>query len=59
MFIREVKKVNGEFANEPIATYPNIGQYWPHTEQQFDQYQHTYNDSKDKMTDCAWLLAKK
>ncbi len=59
MFIREVRSVDGELANVPIATYHDIGQYWPYTEAEFSAFAHTYNDSKDKLTDCAWLLAKK
>lgn len=59
MYIREVQKVDGQLANVPIATYKNVGQYWPYTEAEFEAFQHTYNDSKDKLTDCAWLLAKK
>ena len=59
MYIREVDKVDGQLANVPIATYHDIDQYWPYTEAEFDAFKHTYNDSKDKLTDCAWLLAKK
>ncbi|HUK58035.1 MAG TPA: ABC transporter substrate-binding protein [Stellaceae bacterium] len=59
MYIREVQKVGAELGNVPIATYHDIGQYWPYSETEFQSFAHTYNDSKDKLTDCAWLLAKK
>ena len=57
--ISEIAEVGGEYGNVPIATYHDIGQYWPYTEAEFRSFAHTYNDSKDKLTDCAWLLAKK
>jgi branched-chain amino acid transport system substrate-binding protein len=59
IYIREVEKVDGQLTNVPIATYQKVDQYWPYTEAQFNDFAHTYNDSKDKMTDCSWLLAKK
>jgi branched-chain amino acid transport system substrate-binding protein len=59
MYIREVEKVDGQYANVPIATYRGIDQFWPYSEAEFLSFKHTYNDSKGHMTDCAWLLAKK
>jgi branched-chain amino acid transport system substrate-binding protein len=59
MYIREVEKVDGQLANVPIATYHDVDQFWPYTEAEFLSFKHTYNDSKDKLTDCGWLLAKK
>jgi len=59
MYVREVKKVDGQLANVPIATYHAIDQYWPYTEAELESFKHTYNDSKEKLTDCSWLMAKK
>ncbi|MGH7087854.1 MAG: ABC transporter substrate-binding protein [Stellaceae bacterium] len=59
MYIREVEKVGDGYGNVPIATYTNIDQFWPYTEAEFRSFKNSYTDSKDKLTDCAWLLAKK
>jgi branched-chain amino acid transport system substrate-binding protein len=59
MYIRRVEMVNGEAANVPIATYKNIDQFWPYSEAQFTAFRYTYKDSKNSLTDCARLLAKK
>lgn len=58
-YVREVEKVHGQLANVPIATYPHIDQFWPYTEVEFQSFKHSYHDSKNKLTDRAWLLAKK
>jgi branched-chain amino acid transport system substrate-binding protein len=59
MYIREVKKVDGQLANVPIATYPNIDQFWPYTPAEFESFKYTYKNSKNELTDCSRLLAKK
>ncbi len=59
MYIREVQKVDGQPANVPIATYRNIDQFWPYTAAEFESFKYTYKDSKNELTDCARLLAKK
>jgi branched-chain amino acid transport system substrate-binding protein len=59
MYIRKVEKVNGQLANVPIATYKNIDQFWPYTAAEFESFKYTYKDSKNSLTDCARLLAKK
>jgi len=59
MYIRQVEKADSQLANVPIASYSNIDQFWPFTEAEFLSFKHTYNDSKDSLTDCARLLATK
>ncbi len=59
MYIRQVEKVDGQPANVPIATYKNIDQFWPYTAAQFASFKYTYKGSKDSLTDCARLLARK
>jgi len=59
MYIREVEKVDGKLGNVPVATYQHVGQFWPYTEAEFASFVHTYKDSKDQLTDCSRLLAKK
>jgi hypothetical protein len=59
MYIREVKKLNGQLANVPIASYPNVDQFWPYSEAEFEGFKYTYKDSKNALTDCTRLLAKK
>jgi branched-chain amino acid transport system substrate-binding protein len=59
MYIREVEKVDGGLGNVPIATYKDMDQYWPYTEAEYLSFKHDYKDSKDKITDCATVLAKK
>ncbi|MGH6672252.1 MAG: ABC transporter substrate-binding protein [Xanthobacteraceae bacterium] len=59
MYIRQVQMVDGRPANVPIASYKNVGQFWPYTAAEFESFKHTYKDSKSSLTDCARLLAKK
>jgi branched-chain amino acid transport system substrate-binding protein len=59
MYIRQVEMVNGQPENVPIASYPNVDQFWPYTEAQFESFKHTYKDSKNSLTDCTRLLATK
>jgi hypothetical protein len=59
MYIRQVEKVDGQLANVPIATYKNIDQFWPYTAAEFASFRYTYKDSKNSLTDCVRLLAKK
>ena len=59
MYIREVQKVDGQPANVPIASFKNVDQFWPYTEAEFESFKYTYKDSKNSLTDCARLLAKK
>ncbi|HUZ73049.1 MAG TPA: ABC transporter substrate-binding protein [Stellaceae bacterium] len=59
MYIREVQKVDGELANVPIASYPNVDQFWPFTPADFEQFKYSWKDEKGSLTDCAKLLAKK
>lgn len=59
MYIREVEMVNGQPANVPIASYPNVDQFWPYSEAEFESFKYTYKDSKNSLTDCTRLLAKK
>ena len=59
MYIREVQKVDGQPANVPIASYANVDQFWPYTAAEFASFKYTYKDSKNSLTDCARLLAKK
>jgi branched-chain amino acid transport system substrate-binding protein len=58
MYIRQVQKVDGQLGNVPIATYPNLDQFWPYTAEQFQSFKHGYKDSKDSLGDCTRLLAK-
>jgi hypothetical protein len=51
--------VDGKPENVPIASYPNVDQFWPYTEADFESFKYGYKDSKDSLTDCARLLAKK
>lgn len=59
MYIREVQKVDGQPENVPIASYKNVDQFWPFTEAEFESFKYTYKDSKNALTDCTRLLAKK
>lgn len=59
MYIRQVQMVDGKPENVPIASYPNVDQFWPYTEADFQSFKYGYKDSKDSLTDCARLLAKK
>jgi branched-chain amino acid transport system substrate-binding protein len=59
MYIRQVKKVDGQYENVPIATYHKIDQFWPFTEAEFEAFKYTYKQVKGSLTDCATLLAKK
>ena len=59
MYIREVQKVYDGLGNVPVATYKDMDQYWPYTEAEYLSFKHDYKDSKDSMTDCATVLAKK
>jgi branched-chain amino acid transport system substrate-binding protein len=59
MYIRQVEMVNGQPANVPIASYPSVDQFWPFTEAEFNSFKYTYKDSKETLTDCARMLAKK
>jgi branched-chain amino acid transport system substrate-binding protein len=58
-YIREVQKVDGRLANVPVATYKDLDQFWPFTDQEFMSFKYGYKDSKDQLGDCARLLAKK
>ncbi|HXP30893.1 MAG TPA: ABC transporter substrate-binding protein [Stellaceae bacterium] len=59
MYIREAEKVDGQIGNVPIATYPNVDQFWPFSEAEFESYKYTYKDLKGSLTDCGKVLAKK
>jgi len=59
MYIRKVEMVNGQPQNVPIASYPNVDQFWPFTEADLESFKYTYKDSKNSLTDCAHILAKK
>lgn len=59
MYIREVQMVDGQPANVPIASYSNVGQFWPYTADEFASFKYTYKDSKNSLNDCTRLLAKK
>ena len=59
MYIREVEKVDGQLGNAPIASYPNIDQFWPFTEAEFAAYKYSYKELKGSLGDCGKLLAKK
>lgn len=59
MYIRETQKVDGGMGNVPIATYSNVDQFWPYTADEFESFKYNYKDSKDQLTDCNRLLAKK
>jgi branched-chain amino acid transport system substrate-binding protein len=59
MYIRETQKVDGQLGNVPIATYQHVDQFWPYTADEFASFKATYKDSKDSLTNCATLLAKK
>ncbi len=59
MYIREAQKVDGGIGNVPIASYPDVDQFWPFAEADFESLTATYKESKDDLTNCAKLLAKK
>ena len=59
MYIRQVQMVDRKPENVPIASYPNVDQFWPFTEAEIESFKYGYKDSKDSLTDCAHLLAKK
>jgi branched-chain amino acid transport system substrate-binding protein len=59
MYIRQAQKVDGGIGNVPIATYPDVDQFWPYTEADFEALKANWKDSKEKLTDCAALLARK
>jgi branched-chain amino acid transport system substrate-binding protein len=59
MYIRQVQMVDGKPENVPIASYPNVDQFWPFSESEFSSFKYTYKDSKDTLTDCKRMLAKK
>jgi branched-chain amino acid transport system substrate-binding protein len=59
MYIREAQKVDGGIGNVPIASYPNVDQFWPFAEADFESLKATYKESKDQLGDCDKLLAKK
>jgi branched-chain amino acid transport system substrate-binding protein len=59
MYIRQVEMVSGQPENVPIASYPNVDQFWPYTEADFESFKYSYKESKSSLTDCARLLAKK
>jgi branched-chain amino acid transport system substrate-binding protein len=59
MIIREAQKVDGKIGNVPIATYPNVDQFWPFTEAEFESFKYSYKELKGSLNDCAKLLAKK
>ena len=39
MYIRKVEMVNGQPQNVPIASYPNVDQFWPFTEADLESIQ--------------------
>jgi len=59
MYIRQVQMIDGKPQNVPIASYPNVDQFWPFTEAEIDSFKNGYKESKNSLTDCAHLLAKK
>jgi branched-chain amino acid transport system substrate-binding protein len=59
MYIREVEKVDGQLGNVPIASYPNVDQFWPFSDVEFAAYKYTYKELKGSLGDCGKLLAKK
>lgn len=59
MYIREVEKVDGQLANVPIASYPNVDQFWPFTLADLNSFKYSWKQMKGSLTDCAKLLAKK
>jgi branched-chain amino acid transport system substrate-binding protein len=59
IYVREVQKVDGVYANVPIATYANVDQFWPMSVDEFESYKYRYVDLKGSMTNCAKVLEKK
>jgi branched-chain amino acid transport system substrate-binding protein len=59
MYIRQVQIVDGKPQNMPIASYPNVDQFWPFTLEEIESFKYGYKESKGSLTDCAHLLAKK
>lgn len=59
MYIRQVQMVDGKPENVPVASYPNVDQFWPFTEAEVESFKYGYKESKNFLTDCAHLLAKK
>jgi len=59
MYIRQVQMVDGKPENVPIASYPNVDQFWPFTLAEIESFKYGYKESKDSLTDCTHLLAKK
>jgi branched-chain amino acid transport system substrate-binding protein len=59
IYVREVQKVDGVYANVPVATYANVDQFWPMTVDEFESYKYRYVDLKGSLTNCAKVLEKK
>ena len=59
MYIRQTQMVDGKPQNVPIASYPGVDQFWPFTLAEIESFKYGYKDSKNALTDCAHLLAKK
>lgn len=59
MYIRKVEKVNGQYVNVPVASYPHQDQFWPYTDKEYESFKYSYAQLKGKMTDCAKYLEKK
>lgn len=58
MYIREVKKVDGQLANMPIASFPHVDQFWPFTPAEYASFKYSWKEMKNSLTDCTKLLAK-
>ena len=46
-YIRKVEK-GGEYANTPIATYPNQDRFWPYTDKEYLSFKYKYAELKGK-----------
>ena len=59
MYVRQVEKVGSGYVNKPVATYPNVDQFWPISFEEFESYKYRYVDLKGSLTNCGKVLEKK
>ena len=59
MYVRQVEKVGSDYVNTPVATYPNVDQFWPLSFEEFESYKYRYVDLKGSLTNCGKVLEKK
>ena len=42
----------------PIASYPNVDQFWPFTLEEIESFKYGYKESKGSLTDCAQAVGQ-